>query len=108
RSPVLLLSPCPSPLRRRGVRLLPVLVRIEDRDRRGLLCRIRPEILLVDVAVLADDEAHHAGLAVLHRPGDDSEAADHAVVHQVAVSAARCVGALAIEQAIAIAVIALA
>ena len=29
-----------------------------------------PEILLVDVAGVADDEGHDAGLAVLHRPGD--------------------------------------
>src|SRR4029078_2074308 len=76
-------------------------------DLRRALGRLGAEVALVDVAALVDDEGHHAGLAVGHRPGDDAEAAAHAAVHQVAVGAARSVGALAIEQAVAIAVIAL-
>src|SRR4029450_4936843 len=67
---------------------------------------IGAEVLLVDVAVVADDESHHAGLAPAHRPGDDGEPAQHAAVDQVVVGAARRIRALAVEQTEAIAVVA--
>src|SRR4051812_40276656 len=52
--------------RRRGVRLLPLFVRIEERDLGRALRRLVPEIALIDFAALVHDERHHAGLAVLH------------------------------------------
>src|SRR3954466_2438757 len=72
---------------RRHVGFLPALAGIEHGDRRGFLGGVRTEVVPVDVARLADDEGHDAGLAVLHRPGDHGEAADHAILDQVVVGA---------------------
>src|SRR5438067_13592936 len=94
--------------RRGHIRFLPVLVGIEYQNVGGLLRSVGPEILLVDNAILIDDEGHHASFAVGHGPGDDAEAADHAAIGEVAVGAARRIGALAVEQAIVVAVVAFA
>src|SRR5690349_8563452 len=94
--------------RRRGVRLVPFLVGVEERDLGGALRRLGTQVALVDVAALIDDEGHDAGLAVPDRPGDDTEAGAHAAAEQVAVGATLGIGTLAVEQAVAIAVIAVA
>src|SRR3954452_2709707 len=94
---IMVLSRC-CPSWRRHIRLRPVLVRIEGHHRRRALRRFGPEVALVDVAALADDEGHHAGLTIAHRPGDRREAADHAAGHDIAGAAARCRRSLRIEQ----------
>ena len=45
--------------------------------------RGRAEILLIDDAVLADDEGLHAGDAIFGRSRHQSEAADHRAFHHV-------------------------
>src|SRR3954452_15827235 len=85
---IMVLSRC-CPSWRRHIRLRPVLVRIEGHHRRRALRRFGPEVALVDVAALADDESHHTGLAIAHRPGHDGEATDHAPIDDVVARAAR-------------------
>ena len=48
---------------------------------RNCLERLRPEVLLVDDAVVADDEGLHAGHLVVRRRRDEREAADHRALH---------------------------
>src|SRR5688500_5617643 len=75
------------------------------RDRRGDLAGVRPEILLVDDAVVVHEEGHDAGAAALLGPGDRGEAGDEISVDHVAVAATGCGGALPREDAIAIRVV---
>src|SRR6478736_8241655 len=51
-------------------------------------CGILAEILLEDLAVVADDKGHHAAIAVLSGIRHHREAGDHAPVDDVAVRAA--------------------
>src|SRR5262245_40150665 len=74
--------------RRRHVRVLPVLVGIEHQNVGRLLRGVGPKVLLVDLAVLVDDEGHHAGFAIGHRPGNHAEATDHPSAGEIAVGAA--------------------
>src|SRR5262245_55278439 len=55
----------------------PRAIRIEGRHAGRDGGRARSEILLVDHALVIDDEGHHAGIAVLCRIGDERETADH-------------------------------
>src|SRR5271163_1990519 len=47
------------------------------------LCCISSQILLQQVAVLIDDESHHAGVAVLSWIGDEGEAAGHLSIDDI-------------------------
>ncbi len=73
---------------RSHVGFVPVLVGIEQRDRRRPFTGFRAEIAFIHHTVLVDDEGHDTGLAVAHGPGDDTEAADHAVVDEIVVRSA--------------------
>ena len=50
--------------------------------------RVRPEVLLVNDAVLAAEEGLDAAVAVSRRPGDHRVAGDHVAVDEVGVGAA--------------------
>src|SRR5690349_20444871 len=52
------------------------------------------EVLLVDDALLVDDEGHHAGHRPLRRPGDEREAGYHVAIDDVLVVTAWRVRAL--------------
>src|SRR5262249_47292514 len=69
--------------------LLPRIVRVVGRHVGSALGGARTEVLLVDGAVVVDDERHHAGVAVFRRPRDEAEAADHLALHHVVLHAAR-------------------
>src|SRR6185436_19085500 len=69
-------------------------VGIVCRHRFGDLRRILPEVLLINAALLVDDEGHHAGLAVFGGPGHQREATDHVSIDYVIIFAARRVIAL--------------
>jgi len=69
---------------RKSVDGIPGTVRVVFGDGSGNLCRVGPNIFLVDNTVLMDDEGHDAGVAILGRVGQECEAArkdaiDHAV-----------------------------
>jgi len=68
---------------------LPTIIRIKPLHCLRHLLPIRPKILLKHLALMADHEAHHPGVVILSRPGDQGEAATHLVSNQIAVSAAR-------------------
>ena len=57
------------------------------------------------VAVLVDDEGHHAGIAVVGRVGDEAEAADHLAAHDVVIGATGSRRSLARQDLVAVAVI---
>ncbi len=59
----------------------PGTIRIESIHFNKLIEGGRPKILLVDNAVVADDEGLHAGHAVLSGSSDQGEAADHYTLH---------------------------
>jgi hypothetical protein len=52
------------------------------------------QIFLVDDAILADDEGHDAGVAVLRRISQNGEATGHLSVNEVVFSATLCAGSL--------------
>jgi len=54
---------------------IPGTVRVVFGDGSGNLCRVGPNIFLVDNTVLMDDEGHDAGVAILGRVGQECEAA---------------------------------
>src|SRR4029453_15111743 len=68
--------------------------------------RLWTEGLLINDALLVDDESHYPGVAVAPRPGDHAETADHAPVHDVVARPARRRRALRIEQAEIVAIMA--
>jgi len=53
---------------------------------------------------MVDDESHHAGVAILNGTGDQGETGDHVAVDDIVILAAWCIGALAGENAVNIAV----
>src|SRR5262249_21973939 len=63
------------------------------------------EILLVDQALMIDDEGHDARIAVLRRIGHQAETADHLAAHHVIRRTAGCVRPLAGQYSEVIAVI---
>src|SRR5262245_35373754 len=67
---------------------LPGMVGVERGHSPGNPCGSRPEILLEHLALVVDQERHHAGIAVLGGPRDQRKAADHAAVHDVIEDAA--------------------
>ena len=77
-------------------------------DRRRYLGRLGAEIGLEDVALVADLEGHHPGLAVLLRPGEQAEARDHVAVDHVVVGAAGGMLGLPLEDAVVVATIGIA
>src|SRR6516164_1372475 len=81
--------------RRSGLDLLPVRVGVEAVDRRSERGGLRPEVLLVDHAIVIDDERHHAGIAPTRRPGNQPEAANHPAVDNEIGGTPRRVRALA-------------
>ena len=80
-------------------------VRIEACDRAGNFSRARAEVLFADNAAVADDEGHDARHAVLERPGDRRESADHASIDDVVAVTARRRRPLSVEQAEVVAVL---
>src|SRR5882724_11143269 len=56
---------------------------------------VRAEVALAHAALLVDDESHHTGFPVFHRPRDQGEAADHVAIDDVVVFPARSMFALA-------------
>src|SRR3984957_13705118 len=62
---------------------LPGRVGIELGHRRAESCGVRPEVLLVDDAVLAANKSLDAAVAVGSRPGDHGVACDHVAVDEV-------------------------
>ncbi len=91
--------PRPRPLR--PAQALPifcqVVIRIEPGHPLGEHRRRRPEILLIDLAVLVDDERHHPGAGPVRRPRDQPEAAEHQPVRDVVVGATRGMRTLALQ-----------
>src|ERR1700733_6783151 len=85
--------------------LLPARVGVVGVDFRCGGSGIGAEILFVYLAVVVDDEAHHAGFAVLRRIGNDGKAAQHFAVDDIAVSAAGRVLALLRQYPIVITVV---
>src|SRR3954454_24210112 len=92
------------PVSGRGRHFLPARARLEA----GHRPRPRPEVAFVQLAVVADQEAHHARLAPFGRRRDRAEAGNHAAVDHVAVGTARSARALAREDAEVVAPIRLA
>src|SRR5438309_10662509 len=82
-------------LRRRH--FLPPGSRVEGGHFGACFCRVRTKILLKDLSVMADDEAHDTALAVARGIGDHREARNHPAVDDVAVCAAGRVLALSCE-----------
>ena len=72
------------------------------RDRLCETCGIGPEVALVDRAVVADHEGHDSGGAILRRPGQHREAADHpaASTHMVPTAPPGAAGTLRFEGAV--------
>ncbi len=62
-------------------------------------CGTRPQVLLIEHAVVAHHEAHHARVAVGDRPRDHGVAADHRAFCHVVVSATLGVGPLCFQDA---------
>ena len=100
-------SRTPARLLRRRQRL-PRRDRVEAPHRPRHRVGARPEVGLVELAVVAHDEAHHPGLAVARRPGDEREARGHPALDHVAVRTARCARALRGQRAEAVAVVGVA
>src|SRR5215470_12077491 len=96
----------PSPVEGGSVRrdLLPALVRVEALDLLHQRRRAGTEILLVDDAVLAHDEGHHAGGAPLRGEGDEGEPADHVAVRDVVRGSSGGIRTLGREDAVVVAV----
>src|SRR5262245_20495969 len=90
-----------------GTDLLPGRVRIELRHRSRLRGRARAEVLLVQYAVMVDQEGHHPGVTVLDRPCHDRKTANQPVVRDVVERAARRMLALGRQQLVVVAVVAL-
>src|SRR6266852_2373100 len=76
---------------------LPARVRVVFGDGGGNRRGIRPEVFLIDPALVIDDESHHAGAAPLGGPRDQSVAGDHVAVDDVAESRSRSMRTLARE-----------
>src|SRR5262249_48294713 len=70
--------------------------------------RVLAQILLVDLALMADNERHHAGVAIIRWHGDGGEAGDHVAVNDVVVAPARRILALPREDAIVVALVGIA
>src|SRR5262249_45211533 len=87
-----------------GIDLLPGVVGIERRHAGGDLRGALPEVLLVNRAVMVDDEGHHARIAVPGGPGDKREAADHLAFHHVVEHAALSGRSLSGEDLVVVAV----
>src|SRR5262245_21481905 len=85
--------------------LLPGLVGVEHFHGAGDGGGVRAQVLLVDDALVIDDEGHHAGHAVLRGERDEREAPDHTAVSSIVVRAVARAWALAGEDAIEIAVV---
>src|SRR5262249_17803257 len=88
-------------LRRHAV---PRLVRVVARQLRDRGGRLGPEVLLVRDAVLVDHERHDPGGRVVQGPGHEAEAARHRAILDVVGGAARRGRALALEDAVVVAV----
>ena len=86
----------------------PAVARVEAVDVFDDIAGGRPEVGLVDDAVLVDGEGFYAGLAIFGRPGDEAEAGDHVAVDDIVVGAAGDLGALAGQDLVLVAEIALA
>src|SRR5258705_703167 len=85
----------------------PGTIRIESIHFNKLIEGGRPKILLVDNAVVADDEGLHAGHAVLSGSSDQGEAADHYTLHDKIHFADWCRGSLTFQNLEEIAMISL-
>src|ERR1700677_1053058 len=73
---------------------LPALIRIVLRDLGGDARRGGTQVLLIDDAILIDDESHDAGIAISCRIGDQRKATGHMPVGDIVHGAAVCVLAL--------------
>ena len=56
---------------------LPACIRVVVVDAGGDRCRVLAEVLLVDLALLIDNEGHDPGIAIFGRHGDQGEAGDN-------------------------------
>src|SRR5678815_2390952 len=61
----------------------PCLVRVVFLYRRGDVARLWAQVLLIDPALLVDDEGHDAGFTILGRPRDQGEPTDHVSVDEI-------------------------
>src|SRR6516162_980739 len=84
---------------------LPTWIGIEMRHFAGDFVGAGPEILLIDDAIVIDDEGHDPGDSISGWEGDKSEAGDHVSVEDVVVSAVSRGRALCFQNAIEVAVI---
>src|ERR1700756_881154 len=86
----------------------PGFVRVESLHALKFIETLRPEILFVDNAVVADDEGSHSGYAIFRRRGHKGKASDHYSFHDEVQFAERGCRALPFENLEEIAVIGLA
>src|SRR5262245_7519270 len=85
-----------------GVDFVPRRVGIEARHRVRACGGVGAEVLVVQHAVVADDERRHASLAVLCWPGNHSKSADQPAMGDITERAARRVLALRGEQPVVV------
>src|ERR1017187_8009173 len=83
----------------------PGVVRVISGDGLGDFRGLESEVLLIDLALLIDDEGHHTRVAPFGRPGDEGKSGNHAVVDDAIILAARCVFSLACQDFEIVAVI---
>src|SRR5215471_3875702 len=83
----------------------PGAVRVEKLHRAEAVERLRPEVLLVDDAVVAHEEALDSSHAVVRRRGDQREAPDHQTADDVVHAAERRRGPLPLEDLEEVAVV---
>src|SRR4051794_27969027 len=83
--------------------LLPGLVGIEPIHPLDELHSVVAEVLLVDDAIVVDEEGRDAGVAVFGGPGEQREAADHLALDDIAERPAGGIRALLREDAIVVA-----
>src|SRR5580704_3143338 len=75
----------------------PGLVWIEELHLLEHVQAVGPEVLLVDNAVIADDESLNSGDAVLSRRGNQRKAPDHHAFDHIVQTAQRCIRTLPLE-----------
>ena len=69
--------------------LFPCLIRVERRHIRSDAAGVLAQVLLINDAVIIDDEGHHARIAIRCGVSDEREAADHLAVDDIIHRAAQ-------------------
>src|SRR5271167_733307 len=83
----------------------PGLIRIEEFHLLEFVERPGPEVLLIDNAIVADDEGLYSGDTILGRRGDQGEAPDHHAFDHIVEPAQRSIRTLPLENLEIVAVI---